>query len=208
MGNYTLNDLPKFKKGEMPSNCQFIGCSSKSHCRGLCEKHYSRYKNGRVYNIRNVQSGNDIELFLKKIEKQENGCWIWQAGTQKNSKGVKYGKHHADNGKTVTAHRFSYSKFIGAIPDGMYVCHKCDTPLCVNPEHLFIGSHKDNMDDMVRKNRLYKAYGENMHSSKLTNEQAKAIRDSDDNCKSLAIKNNVSVTTIKRIKIKETYKNA
>ena len=84
-------------------------------------------------------------------------CWIWN-GAKKGSGLKSYG--HLTVGsrtdgsrKTVSAHRFSYEVFIGEIPDGHCVCHTCDTPSCVNPSHLFIGTIQDNVNDREFKGR-------------------------------------------------------
>lgn len=86
---------------------------------------------------------------LMHIPEPNSGCWFW-LGKPTGSNG--YGRILAD-GKYIQAHRYSYERFIGPIPNGMLVLHKCDTPLCVNPNHLFIGNYQDNSDDKVRKNR-------------------------------------------------------
>ncbi len=79
----------------------------------------------------------------------ENGCWLWQGQTGGTSP---YGQIKAF-GKLVMTHRLSYELYNGQIPDGMLVCHRCDNPLCINPDHLFLGSHKDNIRDMIEKGR-------------------------------------------------------
>ena len=76
----------------------------------------------------------------------------------------------------VLTHRASYEVYIGPIPKGMLVCHTCDNPPCFNPDHLFLGTHKDNMKDMQSKGRTGKKYGEENPHSKLTNEQIDEIR--------------------------------
>jgi len=92
-----------------------------------------------------------------------------------------YGRLRVGNRKTMLAHRFSYEAHVGPIPKGMFVCHKCDNPLCVNPDHLFVGTASDNMQDMHRKGRA-KAHhkgpsGERARAAKLVAEQVIAIRD-------------------------------
>ena len=78
----------------------------------------------------------------------ESGCWIWMAGRFDTG----YGSFWL-NGTDVRAHRVAYELYVGAIPEGMWVLHRCDIRECVNPDHLFLGTHQDNMDDMARKGR-------------------------------------------------------
>jgi len=86
--------------------------------------------------------------------KQENGCWIWQ-GAQTN---CGYGKiGHEKN--HFSTHRFSYEIFNGKIPIGKIICHSCDNKLCCNPEHLWIGTQKENIQDAKRKGKLPKQFG-------------------------------------------------
>lgn len=89
-----------------------------------------------------------IEHFLKNAIKMESGCWEW-SGTR-NSGG--YGDIRVDC-RTTKAHRYSWEIHNGPIPAGMLVCHKCDNPPCVNPSHLFLGTARDNVNDMIKKGR-------------------------------------------------------
>lgn len=75
------------------------------------------------------------------------GCWLWLATIGKNG----YGRNSTGKRSYQEAHRASYEAFRGNIPAGMCVCHKCDTPTCVNPDHLFLGTHQQNMMDRARK---------------------------------------------------------
>jgi HNH endonuclease len=76
------------------------------------------------------------------------GCWLWSGGV--NSHG--YGAFWI-NGRTVSAHRAAWELANGPIPDGLFACHRCDTPLCVRLDHLFLGTPKENTVDMVQKGR-------------------------------------------------------
>src|SRR5690606_21185999 len=84
----------------------------------------------------------------------EAGCWIWLGEMASGG----YGRIYVDRGRREAAHRVFYREMVGEIPDGMCVCHKCDTRCCVNPSHLFIGSLRDNAIDMSKKGRSM--YGE------------------------------------------------
>lgn len=112
------------------------------------------------------------ERFWPKVEKSD-GCWLWVGA--KDRKG--YGKLQIGtlkNPKYVTASRLSYEIANGPIPPGRNVLHSCDTPPCVNPEHLFLGSYADNAADKVAKGR--QSRGENHPWAKLTNDQVRELR--------------------------------
>lgn len=79
----------------------------------------------------------------------EAGCWLWIG----RAKPKGYGRIGIGRNKQFAAHRVSWELFRGEIPAGMCVCHKCDTPSCVNPDHLFLGTHADNAGDRQRKGR-------------------------------------------------------
>jgi hypothetical protein len=189
--------------------CAFNECERNAQAKGYCDMHYRRLlKRGNVYDrgSRKVDLGNAVERFNKKYQIQNNGCWLWIGGTRPNGKGVPYPRHWSDDFKSVGAHRFSYELINGAIPKGLYVCHKCDMPLCVNPDHLFVGTHHDNMRDMVQKKRSFIGRGESkIGLSKLTNQQAQQIRLMKISQSKIAAIFGVSQTTIGRIKRGVSY---
>jgi len=78
-----------------------------------------------------------------------SGCWLWVGATDSCG----YGRIRIATHKTQAAHRYSYQLHVGNIESELYVCHKCDNPTCVNTEHLFVGTQKDNMLDCVIKGR-------------------------------------------------------
>lgn len=91
------------------------------------------------------------ERFLGKFDKgASDACWLWRGATLPGGYGTMGGERC---GKHIVAHRYAYEQANGPIPAGMLVCHDCDTPGCVNPAHLFLGTHETNMQDLKSKGR-------------------------------------------------------
>ena len=110
------------------------------------------------------------ERFEDKCELvTESGCWLWLAYVDRNG----YGQIQVDK-KTRYAHQVSYELYVGPITEWMHVLHKCDNPCCVNPYHLFLGTHSDNIADIMKKGRSPKGV-KNGHA-KLVESQIIKIR--------------------------------
>lgn len=144
------------------------------------------------------QSGSLRERFFSRFVKLENGCWQWRAHTDKNGYGVLPGDR-----QNTRAHRLSYEIHNGQIPDGLIVCHHCDNPGCVNPDHLFVGTTKDNAQDALKKRRHY--VGEKNGRSKLTEENVKEILHSNLNGQQLADKFDVTRHTVNNVRRGKTW---
>lgn len=129
----------------------------------------------------------DIERFWGKVDKsiskkhyEDTICWEWVGNCFPNGYGqISIGGRF---GKRYLTHRLSYELSFGSIPDGLLVLHKCDNRKCVRPDHLFLGSHRDNTMDMIRKGRRGDTrsksprLGEKHWNAKLTNNQVDEIR--------------------------------
>jgi len=111
------------------------------------------------------------ESFWNKVDKSAD-CWEWKGRRNPAGYGtVRY------NQKSTVAHRVAYEMHFGAlIPPGMLICHKCDNPPCCNPDHLFLGTHSDNKQDSVRKNRHKDSVGEKNPKAVLVADQVREIR--------------------------------
>ena len=147
------------------------------------------------------------QYILDRIEKNgKTGCWEWT--------GLLFDNGYARSGLTkregvcypAIASRMSFLIFKGEITKGLCVCHTCDNPKCVNPDHLFLGTHKDNAEDMVKKNRSLK--GERHSNAKLTEKNVRDIRlRKKESVAHLASIYGVSDHTIKDVLRKRTWKH-
>lgn len=154
---YTLGGK-KYKKGVRRILSEII-YDSKDNAMYSCD-------NSLCVNPLHIVSG-DLARFWFYVKKT-NGCWIWNAAT--NDYG--YGVFHSESGSL--AHRYSYELHFGPIEDSaLLVCHHCDNPPCVNPSHLFLGTHTDNSQDSINKGR--NSYGEKNGQHKLTEADVIAI---------------------------------
>lgn len=88
------------------------------------------------------------ERFWSHVKKTDS-CWEWLAARLSNG----YGKFSDSTNRTIQAHRFAYGLLIAPIPQGLFVCHRCDNPICVRPDHLFLGTSQENQKDMKEKGR-------------------------------------------------------
>lgn len=113
-----------------------------------------------------------MERFWSKT-KRVGDCLEWQSSISNGGYGL-----FRMGPKKVSAHRLAYELTYGEIPEGMHICHRCDNPKCVEPEHLFAGTHSDNMRDMVTKGRhaVHDHRGEKSSTAKLTEDDVHCIR--------------------------------
>lgn len=141
-----------------------------------------------------------LERFTQQyIPEPNSGCWLWQGAFSR----MGYGAFSVDS-VPKRANRVSYELFKGPIPPGLFVLHRCDTPACVNPDHLYAGTDKDNVRDMVARNRMNfsnQIRGERHHQSKLNAATVRMLRESNHyrhRARDLAKEYGVSKTAINR----------
>jgi hypothetical protein len=122
-----------------------------------------------------------------------SGCWLWTHTTFKTG----YGSISV-NGRPTKAHRVSWALHHGQDPGQMHVLHKCDVPLCVNPDHLFLGTHAENMADMARKGS---------HNARVTPDQVRAIYHDHRPISAIAADYRITNTSVSNIKRRITWQH-
>jgi hypothetical protein len=149
---------------------------------------------------------NPRERFEDKfVVSDDTGCWAWCAAKSGRTDRYKRGSFSIVGGKTEVAARVSWQIYRGEIPRGMQVLHQCDNPLCVNPDHLFLGNHADNMADMKAKRRS--TFGERSAKAVLTANDVRFIRECDAPHTLMAKQFGVSYTTIFNIRAGKAWPN-
>lgn len=179
--------------------CVVEGCGKVGKLkRGMCMKHYTRWIR---YGDPLRERRNLAHRFASKYRIDDaSGCWIWTAATTRFG----YGVLQLGVKKQEKAHRVSWELFNGRIQDGLMIRHRCDTPNCVNPNHLQLGTHDDNMRDMVARGRSC-ARSKNPNC-KLSEADVALVLCSQERAPSLAAKFGVHPETIRRIRRNENWK--
>lgn len=133
------------------------------------------------------------------IPEPNSGCWLWLGAAHQDG----YGCIYLSKAKVVPSHRMFYERHRGPIPSGLFVLHQCDTRLCCNPDHLFLGTQADNMADKVRKGRCQDQRGEKAPGSVLTRSDVDKIRASSKSQREMAKEFGVSQSHISRIRSRD-----
>jgi hypothetical protein len=180
--------------------CLVDNCSNKYYAKGYCEKHYQRVKkHGNTDGIR-PHEPKEIRFWKMVDKKSDSECWNW-----KGTKVSGYGNFSLGSRLSggILAHRFSWEMNNNKeIPKGMVVMHSCDNPLCVNPNHLSIGTYMENTHDMLKKGRhTYIAHvGEKNGKSVLNEKIVREIRQSNMNHAELGRFYGVATSTIRGVR--------
>jgi len=141
------------------------------------------------------------EMFEDRyIPEPNSGCWLWLGYGDKNGYGTFYPR-----GERWKAHRYSWFIHNGSIPDGLMVCHHCDMPACVNPNHLFLGTNKNNLQDMVDKGRG--PTGAKNPSAKLSEIDINPIRNDSRPYPEIAKDYDITAQNVCYIKQRKTWKH-
>lgn len=186
--------------------CKIPGCGAQMRANGLCNKH----------NLRRVKYGDPLggvrnhappeERFWRRVERgHPEACWLWTGKIERNG----YGRFQV-GGKgspQVGAHRYSYEMHNEPPPPGLVVMHKCDVRNCVNPRHLTLGTHADNMADMMAKGRkmVVSPIGESSGAAKLTDELVRAMRLSSESHAAWAERVGLARSTVRAARLGKTW---
>lgn len=178
----------------------FEECGQVSRARGFCRVHYDEARRGGRLSV-SRQAPRGVSL-LERLEfygweVTESGCWEWSGYAGASGYGQIW-----HGGRTLTVSRCAYEVWVGPIPDGTSVCHTCDNPPCINPEHLWLGTPADNARDKVAKGRDNNPFGEHHYGSKSTTDQVTEMRRrraGGEILRTIATDMNVSLSTVSKI---------
>lgn len=185
--------------------CKIEGCNKEGRAEGLCWSHHNRLRRyGDPLGGRPDYSKLGYkDRFMMYVDKKENGCWEWTGGTTQG-----YGRF-GFHGKSVAAHRVSMMLFHEPYAEfkDLLVCHKCDNTMCVNPDHLFLGTHQDNINDKMAKGRHNTGRGMDYKHAKITDDDVLAIRASQEATAVLAFRYDISTSNVNAIRSGKRWKH-
>ena len=182
--------------------CAAEGCAALALAKGWCKYHYKVAKYGRAPRpTRGMTLSQRLEHYTNSTGGPD-ACWIWTGHTD----GFGYGMIGTPTGKQ-RAHRVRWALTFGPIPDGLQVLHRCDTPACNSPKHLFSGTHLDNMADRAAKGRGNQPKGERAAKARLTPEIIRRVRDGGESPSALAKELGITVGTIHHIRRRLTWRH-
>lgn len=176
--------------------CSVTDCSRDAVARGWCLMHYKRWrKHGDPSTTVRASPRQTPDERLRRVGWTVDvaGCWRWSGNINRGG----YGTLDIF-GSNQSAHRIAYEAWVGPIPEGLSVRHRCDVRDCINPEHLELGTHQENMQDMVLRGRA--------PSAKLTWDQVREIRASSEVHRVLAERYGVAGSQISMIQNNKTWK--
>lgn len=187
--------------------CCIKGCDAPAPHNGMCVTHYRRMlAHGspvvtKMAAWRWLRLSNE-ERFWLQVEKTD-GCWLWMSARDRDG----YGRFKAEHEGVLhkTAHRYSYHLNKGKIPFGLQICHTCDVPACVRPDHMLLGTGADNMADKMAKGRARWRFGEEHGRAILTEDQARDILNDPRPHTQIAHQYGVSVQTISSLKTRVSW---
>ena len=183
--------------------CLVPSCDGKHRAHGYCLKHYTRFiRYGDVDHVE-ITVGDNKKRLMDSTEISASGCWEWKKRIHDGGYGVV-----SLNGRLEQAHRASWMVFVGEIPQGMQVNHRCHNRSCINPEHLYIGTQTENMKDMKDAGRENRATGERNGNARLTKGMVLSIKlllKEGKKSKEIASVFGVAPTTVSAIKNKKIW---
>lgn len=192
------------------NKCTVEGCDRPHKCRGLCDTHYSFWRKKGYIGGRRIKSlGERLWARVDKSPGQgpDGDCWEWRGYVHPTG----YGQLAENSaGRNINSNRAAYMVSKGPIADGLWVLHTCDNRLCCNPDHLWLGTPKQNTHDMMAKGRRRKAFevvrGEDVGLAKMTEDDVRALRaEPPMTFKELGAKYGISPASAHSIKLRKTW---
>lgn len=189
--------------------CSVNGCGHEVRARGYCARHYAVWRRHGDPTKAKYRVGISIAERFTQYVKQGAGCWEWQGYRDPSGYGRLNIRQPNKTYVPKLAHRISWELFRGPLTAEQHVCHKCDNPCCVNPEHLFVGDPAANCADKIEKGRMRYGVsrGEKHGRAKLTEAQIREIRASPGPSRIIAEKYGVSGRQVRDIRAGRVWRH-